>query len=250
MSAKLKSVLRSSYAWAVVGLGFVFHLFFGLAMMVFAKDKEYAHLRATRPFVRAALFLNGISLRVEGTEHIPRDRTVMFLSNHLSLLDILAYIAAIPIKFAFVAKKELFSVPILGWDLRLQGHVRIDRDNSRSAHAQLAHLVDKVKAGKSLLIFAEGTRSPDGHLQPFKRGPFVVAQAAGVPLIPCAITGTDQVIKKHSLSTSRAGIVIRFGLPLIPADIVDPTASEKDQTLQLQQAVHDAVSGLLEKETP
>ena len=135
-----------------------------------AWDWSAALLRAAR-----------ITVRVEGPG-VLRDRPVVYVANHISLLDIPALVVGLPPVPKFVMKRELLKVPIFGRAARAAGHIAIDRGNRGAAFAAYDEAAEVVRRGKSALVFAEGTRSRSGKLLPFKKGPFVLAIAAGVPV--------------------------------------------------------------------
>src|SRR5207253_11158546 len=104
----------------------------------------------------------------------------------------------LPLQFRIMAQRVLFYLPFMGWFLWRAGHIPVDRENARSALANVRRAVDKLQAGYSIVVFPEGTRSKDGMLQDFKSGGFKIALRAGVPIIPVTIIGTHRVLKKDS----------------------------------------------------
>ena len=149
---------------------------------------------------------------------------VVFASNHESALDIWAVFVAIPRSFRFIAKEELFRLPLFGWYLRLGGHIPVDRTNHARAVASLRRAVDAVRGGTSILVFPEGTRSRDGRIQPFKKGSFVIAKDAGVPVIPIAISGSGAVTPSKIVAVHPGTIRLAAGDPIDPARFPDKAA--------------------------
>jgi len=145
-------------------------------------------------------------------------RPCVYAANHQSQFDIPAAVMAIPIQFRVLAKRSLFFIPIFGWVLFLAGFVGIDRSNRERAFESIERAARRIRRGTSLLIYAEGTRSPDGELLPFKKGGFVLAIQAGVPVIPLTIRGSREVLPKGSLRIRPGAITVLVGDPIDPRE--------------------------------
>jgi 1-acyl-sn-glycerol-3-phosphate acyltransferase len=169
------------------------------------------------------LWLAGAKLDVRRAP-APPPGPVIFASNHESALDIWVMFAVIGRSFRFIAKQELFRIPIFGSYLRIGGHIPVDRSNHQRAVASLAAAGDAVRAGTSIVVFPEGTRSRDGRIQPFKKGPFVVAKQAGVPIVPIAISGSGRVTPSHHVAVFPGTIRVAAGDPVDPAAFPDKEA--------------------------
>lgn len=249
MPSRKSSWFNTITGWTITSIGFFLHFILASTLMWFFKDREYAHLRMTRPFIRLIFRVFGVKLAVSGLDHVPRNQTVIFMSNHQSLLDIFSYLSVIPVKFAFVGKKELFKIPLLGWDMKLEGHIGIDRENPRHAMAQLGEMAELVKGGKSLMIYPEGTRTLTGRVNAFKRGSFQIAAMSGATIIPCYINGTNQIIRKNSMKVYPGDITVCFAPPITPPsdyEQLNPKAKKEIENALLEQT-HRAVLAL-EKE--
>lgn len=208
--------IYSIYAWFICALAFSSHMVIVLALSPFVNEQISFSIRCTRPIIRTAMFLVGIRVVVENQHHIPQNQSFIIVSNHQSHVDILAYLLAIPQDFSFVAKKELLSVPVVGWDIRSQGHIAIDRKNPRQARKILHRLVTKIRTNtQNLVIFAEGTRSATGELGEFKLGAFDLASKSGAPIVPAGISGSFKVLRKNSLLMRPGKITIRFSAPIL-----------------------------------
>ena len=176
-----------------------------------------------------------IRVRVEGQENIDPSRTYIFVGNHASQVDIWAFQGYIPHDFRWIAKKELFAIPIFGPAMRAVGFIPIDRSRGRQALKSLNDAAARIAEGVSVLIFPEGTRSPDGHLQPFKTGAIMLAIKAGVPVVPVGFNGTHQALPKGRLLARGGDVVLRIGTPLPTEDF---KAKDKQEiALRLQQQV-------------
>lgn len=172
-------------------------------------------MRLGRVWSRILLATTGANPVYDGIENATNSLPCVFISNHQSILDIWSLMPALPLSARFVAKRSLFSIPILGWAMTASGFVPIDRKNRARAVRSLEVAADKVRGGRSLLLFAEGTRSRNGRLGPFKRGAFHLALAAGVPVVPVAVSGSGRVIRPGGWFRIRQGTVrVSFAPPI------------------------------------
>lgn len=153
---------------------------------------------------RGIVFAAGARVSIAGAERLDPGTRYVFVANHQSLFDIPALWVSIPNPFRFVAKQELARIPLFGAAMRAVGTVVVDRANPAAAAKSLEAAQSGIARVCSLCFFAEGTRSPDGKLRPFKKGGVVTALAMGAPLVPVAIAGTRDIVKK-------GGFVIRSG---------------------------------------
>ncbi len=177
-----------------------------------------------------------IHVRVEGRKNLDPDQTYIFIGNHSSQTDIWAFQGYIPHDFRWIAKKELFAIPIFGPAMRAVGFISIDRSRGRQALKSLNDAAKRIAEGSSVLIFPEGTRSPDGHLQPFKTGAIMLAIKAGVPVVPVGFNGAHQVLPKKSLLARGGDIVLRIGSPMPTTDFKAKDKQELARKLQQQVA--------------
>jgi 1-acyl-sn-glycerol-3-phosphate acyltransferase len=147
---------------------------------------------------KAVLFVVGIKVRVHGMENLKAGEPYIFASNHVSWFDVPSLAKTLP-RNRFVAKSELFKVPIFGRAMRAAGMIEIQRENRKAAFGAYDVAAERIRGGKSVVVFPEGTRGHAYPLRPFKKGPFVLAIAAGVPIIPIIIHGTIEVMPRNSL---------------------------------------------------
>jgi len=154
---------------------------------------------------RMALWLAGVRLDIHGLERIPRDEPVVFMANHQSNCDPPALLPVLPTVVVMV-KKEFFRVPIIGGGMVARGFIPVDRRNREQALGAVEKGVQVLKAGKSFLVYPEGTRSPDGRLQRFKKGVFVMALKAGAPIVPISVSGSNKIMPKGKF-VMRPGVV-------------------------------------------
>jgi 1-acyl-sn-glycerol-3-phosphate acyltransferase len=160
-------------------------------------NPDYLHVYA-RFWARLSLLLAGVRLEVQGVENLPRGNTVIYMPNHQSNFDILALQAGLPGQFRWLAKEELFRIPFFGLAIRRIGDIPIDRSNRKKAFQSIAEASRRIAGGTSVVVFPEGTRSPDGSLLPFKKGAFVLAIKSQVPVVPVAIRGSREIMPKHN----------------------------------------------------
>lgn len=163
-----------------------------VAVAVF-DDTAPAIERVIRFWARVWMVTSGTSLQVEGRENVDPARSYVVVANHLSTLDIMACLLALPVPIRFLAKKELFRIPILAQGMRVVGVIEVDRDARSAVHAEVNRQAKQLVAkGRSLIIYAEGTRPRDGVMRQFKKGAFTMAIASGLPVLPVAIHGSYQ----------------------------------------------------------
>ncbi|MCS7043619.1 MAG: 1-acyl-sn-glycerol-3-phosphate acyltransferase [Bryobacteraceae bacterium] len=174
--------------------------------------------RLYRLWARAVLALFGVRVRVTGAEKLPPEGHYVIVSNHLSLADTPVMLLAVPVPFRFLAKRELLRVPFIGWYLRRAGHLTVDRRSVRSSIESLNEAARLIREHSlSVLIFAEGRRSPDGTLQPFRDGAAWLAIQSGAPAAPAAILGTDRVLPAKDSCILPGEVEVRFADPVSPA---------------------------------
>lgn len=168
---------------------------------------------------RHLLRITGMTLEIEGPGKAGLPLPVVFVSNHNSWVDIWALLVALPGMTRFVFKKELLRVPFLGPAIHAMGHVSIDRANRGSAFSSYDRAAAQIRAGTSAIVFAEGTRSMSGRLLPFKKGPFVLAIAAQVPVVPVVCLHTFERLPRRSVSPRPGPVVVRIGQPISTAGL-------------------------------
>jgi 1-acyl-sn-glycerol-3-phosphate acyltransferase len=171
--------------------------------------------------LRLGVRAGGIHVRVEGRENIPPGESCIFLSNHVSNLDPPILLPVLPGMSSVFLKKSLMKIPLLGTAMRMGKYVPVSRGHSRAeAEKSVAIAADALRSGLHIFIFPEGTRSPDGHLLPFKKGAFFLAAETGAPMVPIVISGTAQMMRKKSLKIFPGEAVVRF-LPAIRPENFD-----------------------------
>ena len=184
---------------------------------------------------RLFLLVAGIKVEVHGREKVHPDKRYIFIANHQSHIDIPVLAGTMHHHLSFIAKKELFSIPIFGWGMYALGHIWIDRANARKARASMQRAIKRLqKDNISLVLFPEGTRSIDGTIGQFKQGSFSLVQQAGVELVPLAIQNTSQLLPKHTN-------IIKKGI--VRLTICDPISISESMT---KADISERVRGIIE----
>jgi len=182
---------------------------------------------------------SGVEVSVTGTAELDPEKPYIFAANHQSQFDIFVLQGYLGIDFRWLAKKELFTVPIWGPAMRRAGYIPIDRSHGRQAIKSLDEAAQKIAAGTSVIIFPEGTRSKDGKLHDFKAGAMILAIKSGVPIVPVAIRGTYEILPKGKLLMTPGKVHIRVGRPI---ETKNYNARDKHELAKISQ---EAVAKLL-----
>jgi 1-acyl-sn-glycerol-3-phosphate acyltransferase len=191
---------------------------FAITSSLILSDPEFFR-RAQRVWARGLARFWGVELQVFGAEHMQEGSSYVVMSNHASYADIVALFIALPVIPGFLAKRELMRVPFLAAALRAGGHVIIDRGKRESAKQAIGSAAEQVRAGKTVLIFPEGTRAASDAIAEFKSGGFHLAKAASVPIIPVGLRGTRAIGPRNSLLFWPGKIEVHIGAPLKPSEI-------------------------------
>ncbi|MHB8640929.1 MAG: lysophospholipid acyltransferase family protein [Candidatus Acidiferrales bacterium] len=234
-------MIRTIAAVAFLGFYVVFVGLPAIACSLITHTSDFL-FRAGKWGIGISMRLAGVRVRTEGLENIPPG-VCIFAANHVSNLDPPAALMGIPRRISFLAKREVFTVPIVKTALRLGKIVAVDRSDRDAAIASIDQAVQYLNEGISFVVFPEGTRSKDGVLKPFKKGTFVMAIQGRVPVVPVSILGSRERMPKGTLATIPGEILIRF------APAVDSTAYTADQRDELRLRVQEAVAEGLNRET-
>jgi len=172
--------------------------------------------KACRRWAQNILWAAKVRVDLEGVENLRTDEPQIIVSNHQSWFDVFALAAHLPVRYRFVAKRELGEVPIFGKAWKACGHVSVDRGNREAAIESLDQAWREISDEKlTMVLFPEGTRSPDGRLKKFKKGAFVLAVQGQVPLVPVAVVGSRAVMRKGSMRVRSGSITLRIGTPIL-----------------------------------
>lgn len=200
-----------------------------IAIGWFDNNKYYTG-KFTKMWAKWVIWSTGIHYEICGLENIDPDRQYIFMSNHESALDIILGVAAIPSNIIFLAKKELFKIPVLGWAMDAAGMIKIDRQNPEVARKSVSQAVETlIHSPFSTLIYPEGTRSDAGEMLPFKKGGFILAIRTQLPIVPITIIGAGDVLPKGTFTIKKNQIkmIVDIPIPTLGMDI-----KNKDQLLK------------------
>lgn len=182
---------------------------------LFRRTSDFPHVMA-RQWARFTLVCADTSVEVCGKENIPAGPAI-FMANHTSFFDVFAILGHLDTQFRWIVKKELFSIPGLGLAMERAGYISIDRNDHEKAVNSMDLAAKKIRAGTSIFIFPEGTRSEDGMLQyPFKKGGFHLALRSEVPIVPIAIIGSRDILSKEGIFIKPGTVKLIIGKPIYP----------------------------------
>ena len=222
------------YPWTLIAS------FLALIVSFFGQNRTHSFVRF---WGRSCLFFAGLKVQVQGSENISYDRPAIYVSNHQSNFDILIVYAGLPIQFRWMAKQELFRVPIFGLAMKRCGIIPIDRSNRRKTMHSIIAAAQRIKKGASVVIFPEGTRTPDGKLQKFKKGALLIAAKAQVPVVPIAIHGSYHVQSKDRWKINGGPLKLEFLKPISTDDL------KRSDINALTNKVHDQIARSLQGAT-
>lgn len=215
-----------------------------IALLISLFDKQGRALHRMAQFwAKIHLMTSGIQVSVIGLENISSPPYI-FMCNHQSALDIFSLLNSLPVQFKWIAKRELFYIPFLGWAMKRAGYISLDRKHPREAIKAMDDAAKKIREGTNIIIFPEGTRSKDGHLLPFKKGGFSLALRAKVPIVPVGISGSNRLQPKGSFIPNQKGVIyLRIGKP------VETAQGSRSAKTEIMMTVRQAIEGLMtEKE--
>ncbi len=180
---------------------------FGMLLLLLTWNPKATQMITTR-WIWSPVLLGvcGVRVRLHGKENIDLNTPRVYVANHASQFDIVALCRVMPITLFYVVKNELKKIPIIGWYIFVLGHIFVDRKNSESAKNSMKAAAHKIKSGKNLISFAEGTRSKTGELLMFRRGPFIIAKEGNIDIVPVAIEGSHHVLPSGSFKP-RSGVI-------------------------------------------
>ena len=197
----------------------------GIVLMLITWNGAWVHYFEGRYlFCPPVLFIARVKLKVVGLENLETNSPCIYVSNHVSHMDVVAIAKTIPLGLFYIGKKELKKVPILGQYMQLIGHVFIDRKNHEKAMASMRKAAELIKAGKNVITFPEGTRSPNGKVGVFKRGTFIIAKEGAIDIQPIAVVNADKILPRDSFMIKPGTIEVRVGKRISANEIEDLNA--------------------------
>lgn len=209
-----------------------------LSVIFSLTDRSFRLFFWLSKFWSGGIFLfSGIKVRITGLENFDHSGTYVFVSNHSSQYDIPAIQFTAPVRISIIYKRELEKIPLFGWQLAVSPYIKIDRANPDKAFKSIekAKLLMR-KRNISIILFAEGTRSKTGEIQPFKRGAFYLASRTGFPIIPVTVNGTAKLLPKGTLKIKSGEIHVHYDKPVYPRQDLN-----KKEELELMDTVRNVV---------
>jgi len=228
----IRSALLVTLGVAITG----FVSFWCVIFSVIPNSENRIH-KIANLWAKILLLITNTKVEVIGKENIPINKPLIFMANHQSDFDILIALGHIPGQFRWIAKKELFNIPVFGAAMKTAGYIEIDRNNREKAMQSLDEAALRIREGKSVMTFPEGTRSRDGEIKPFKQGTFHLALKSGVPIVPVSIVGSGRIMPKRSLKVTPGRVKL----------IIDKPIEVKSYNIENRQELIDKVRKVIIK---
>lgn len=187
-----------------------------IVLVLITKNENFIY-SPVRLFIRAGLAMVGVRVEVSGVERLDPNQTYIFTPNHQSLIEVPLFVTYLGRNPAYLGKKEVFKYPVFGYGIRLIGMVPVDRSNSPAAVESAKLATENLRRGKSYVVYPEGTRSRDGHLLPFKKGAFMMAIDAGVPIVPVTVSGATKIMPKAKVKVFPSTVRLTIHEPISTA---------------------------------
>lgn len=192
-------MVRTIFVWFCIVIATLVLGFCAFITYPFDRKGRVVHHYA-RLWGKVALLANRVKVKIVGMDRLNGKGPYIFMSNHQGSYDIFALLGHLPYQFKWLAKKELFSIPFFGWTMAAAGYISIDRGGTRETVGAMNEAAQKIREGMSVVIFPEGSRSPNGSVQPFKKGGFTLAIKSKVPIVPISISGSRDIMPKDKLT--------------------------------------------------
>lgn len=187
-----------------------------IALVLLTRNENFIY-SPVRMFIRAGLAMVGVRVEVTGIEKLDPNQTYIFTPNHQSLIEVPLFVTYLGRNPAYLGKKEVFRYPVFGFGIRLIGVVPVDRSNSPAAVESAKVATENLRRGKSYVVYPEGTRSRDGRMLPFKKGAFMMAIDAGVPVVPITVSGATRIMPKAEIKVFPSTVRITIHDPISTA---------------------------------
>ena len=221
MIARLRGIFLLAFWFSAIAIVAPFLL---LLCRIF--NNENLIYSPVRFFVRLGLALVNVRVEVNGIERLDPDQTYIFTPNHQSLIEVPLFVTYLGCNPAYLGKKEVFKYPIFGYGIRMVGVVPVDRSNSPAAVESAKVATENLKRGKSYVVYPEGTRSKDGRLLPFKKGAFMMAIDAGVPVVPISVSGATRIMPKGQVKIFPSTVRLTIHEPIDTKEYTKETIAE------------------------
>jgi 1-acyl-sn-glycerol-3-phosphate acyltransferase len=210
-------LLRSVFFYIIL---FVATILLGISAIIGSFVSRVWPALMARIWGNIALWAAGIKVNVRGLDNLNGRGPYIFISNHQGWFDIFAALGKLPLRFSWLAKEELFKIPIFGHAMHRAGYIPIDRRDHRKALISMNRAAEVIRDGTSVFIFPEGTRSADGVLRDFKKGGFILAIKSLQPIVPISISGSYLILRKNSWKIHSGEITFSIGSPIKTEGVV------------------------------
>jgi 1-acyl-sn-glycerol-3-phosphate acyltransferase len=227
----LASMLRTLLCWVVFFFTTIILGTAAIFLSLFDPSGNVPH-RVARLWGKIQLRITGTRVWIRGLENIDPRKSYILVSNHQSTFDIFSLLGYLPLQFRWTAKAELFRIPFMGWAMSRIGYIPIERGSPKKAYRSMLRAAEVVRKGTSVIIFPEGTRSPDGRLQPFKKGVFLIALKSQAPILPITIQGAARIMPKGDWRTYPGEVKIQIDPSIDTAGIPAATEAELSQRVR------------------
>jgi len=207
--ARLRGIFLLAFWFSAIALVAPFLI----VLVVLTKNENFIY-SPVRFFIRSGLAMVGVRVKVSGLEYLEPNQTYIFTPNHQSLIEVPLFVAYLGRNPAYLGKKEIFKYPVFGCGIRLIGVVPVDRSNSPAAVESAKLATENLRRGKSYVVYPEGTRSRDGRMLPFKKGAFMMALDAGVPVVPVTVSGATKIMPKGQVKVFPSTVRITVHEPI------------------------------------
>jgi len=237
--------LRSLGVWVVISAATIL---FGLPAIPLAlvPPRGEWFLRLARGWARLILAVSGVRVRVLHPERLSADASVVVAANHESFYDILVLLAVLPMSVRFLAKRNLFRLPFLGWSIAAAGFIPVDREARGRSVALVDAALARLQNGRSLVVFPEETRTRTGELLPFKGGAALLAIKSGLPLLPLGLSGTFRIQRRggFTITPSRVGLAVGEPIPVTGGGARDRAALTEELRRRVAALRAEAAAGI------
>jgi 1-acyl-sn-glycerol-3-phosphate acyltransferase len=211
-----------------------------IVLVLITKNENFIY-SPVRLFIRAGLAMVGVRVEVNGLERLDPNQTYIFTPNHQSLIEVPLFVAYLGRNPAYLGKKEIFKYPVFGYGIRLIGMVPVDRSNSPAAVESAKLATENLRQGKSFVVYPEGTRSRDGRMLPFKKGAFMMAIDAGVPVVPVTVSGASKIMPKAQVKVFPSTVRITVHEP------ISSSGYSKENVVELMAKTREKVFSALDE---
>jgi len=236
MMARVRGVFLLTFWFTSIAL--LAPLLIALCKLTGNENMIYSPVRF---FVRLGLALVGVRVAVTGLEKLDPRQAYIFTPNHQSLIEVPLFVTYLGRNPAYLAKKEVFKYPLFGYGIGLMGVVSVDRSNSPAAVESARQATANLRRGKSYVVYPEGTRSPDGRMLPFKKGAFMMAIDAGVPVVPVTISGATKIMPKATVKVYPSTVRLTIHDPIPTTNYSKANVAEL--TARVREKVHSGLDG-------